>query len=343
MVRPKAKLLLLMAGVTAGLLIAELFLRVFIPQETKRLAVYDKELGWRGSPDGEGLYIREKDMIRVPFKYNSEGFRDEDFPPTTAAGVRILLLGDSFVESLEVPYEQTFHERVEEELKRAVDDSCVVINISSQGYSTAQELLAYRKFREQLHPQIVLLAFYSGNDFEDNLRPSFALLDQEGHLRFPPNEDSWLSVQSQTLQRWLYEHSHLVFFIKNAVENLFHQRINPEAKREVRVSVEEKYRITQSLLRELANEVRRDNVQFGVILIPGRRDVNGHSGEKLHVIIQECEDAGIPLLRLDHVLVPEHFFEFDEHLNESGHEIVTKEIVRFLVSSFDLKRSRAES
>ncbi|MCA9247118.1 MAG: hypothetical protein KDA42_08390, partial [Planctomycetales bacterium] len=53
-----AKRLALLAGaIVVACLLAEVLLRVFVEQETKRLAVYDVELGWRGRPNGTGIYV----------------------------------------------------------------------------------------------------------------------------------------------------------------------------------------------------------------------------------------------------------------------------------------------
>ncbi len=80
---------------------------MLVDQEGKRLAIYDETIGWRGRPHGSGVYVRKIDNIRVPFQYNNLGFRDEDVSPKPADGRRILMLGDSFIENLEVEYSKT--------------------------------------------------------------------------------------------------------------------------------------------------------------------------------------------------------------------------------------------
>src|SRR3990172_1707554 len=129
------------------LIIAEIFLRICVEQEVKRNLIYDEELGWRGEPHGSGVYIRNIDQIYVPFEYNDLGFRDEDVALLDKTNVNILFLGDSFVESLEVEYNKTFHKLTENKLKQTYQSPVDIINISSQGYSTAQELIAYRRYK----------------------------------------------------------------------------------------------------------------------------------------------------------------------------------------------------
>jgi len=325
-----------MVSVLSSLAASEVVLRMFVPQETKRLAVFDPDLGWRGKPNGEGTYIRRKDQIRVPFTYNGSGFRDEDISDTNNTGVQIVFLGDSFVESLEVPYESTFHDRLEEQIQRVVDSTAAVVNLSSQGYSTAQELLTYRKFKSLLRPSVVLVAFYNGNDFEDNLRSSFAWLDQHGNLTFKSNDHSPLDVSIQTLQRWLYENSHLVFFVKNTAENILHRKFSDEAKTKLNASETYRRNITQSLLYALNDEIRMDRHAFGVVIFPTRKQIAAGDKRDTDLIAAICEERSIPFLRLDQLLRPDHYFVYDEHLNEKGHAVAADEIYRFLLSSFSI-------
>ena len=332
----KGNIRLLIISLAITLVMGEIILRAFVPQETKRFASFDKELGWRGTPRGEGVYIRKRDDIHVPYHYNNLGFRDEDVPDTAGAQFQIVILGDSFVESLEVPYESTFQDRLEEHMKAQVGASSAVINISSQGYSTAQEVIAYRKFRTILRPDIVLLAFYIGNDFDDNLREAFAFLDEQGRLNFKTNQDGWAKIQYLTIQRWLYENSHLVFFVKNTVENILGSRLAPQAKERVKASVEHATALTRSLILEMKNEVHRNGSKFGVLIFPTREEVEKGNAEKTEIIVDICREAQIPSLRLDSTLTPMHYFSHDAHLNETGHAVTAAEIVRFLSSSFNL-------
>lgn len=105
----------------------EVCLRLFVDQEAKRLATYDKTIGWRGRPGGDGVYIRKVDNIRVPFHYNNLGFRDEDVGPKQNGGRRLLLLGDSFIENLEVEYTKTFPALAEQLIRRRTEDWDVAI------------------------------------------------------------------------------------------------------------------------------------------------------------------------------------------------------------------------
>ena len=93
-------------------------------------------------------------------KYNSQGFRDKDFKPGN--DFKIAILGDSFMEAIEVPAD--------------IDTASILsklvgyrtLNAGINSYGTTHELFAYKAFLKPLRPQITLLFFYPGNDVKDN-------------------------------------------------------------------------------------------------------------------------------------------------------------------------------
>jgi hypothetical protein len=335
----REKAILFVSALIVSAIFSEVILRIFVVQETKRLASYDADIGWRGVPNGEGVYVRLKDSINVPFRYNRLGFRDEEIPPASQRGFQVVMLGDSFVESLEVVYERTFQELVENALQERMDSSSLV-NISSQGYSTAQEILAYRKFRGLLDPDLVLLAFYTGNDFDDNLRESFASMNGDGALVFNVSHASEIEQCYLSFKRWLYEHSHLVYFAKNAVENLSGARLAENVKSGKSATAEYSRRMTKILLLEAGELTAAEGIPFGVVVFPSRKEIQSGDVAPTAFVSSVCEEAGIPYVRLDNLLEPSDYFAYDEHLNESGHRIVAAEIIRF-IDSFSILPNEA--
>ncbi|MCX7670732.1 MAG: GDSL-type esterase/lipase family protein, partial [Anaerolineae bacterium] len=86
------------------------------------------------------------------------------------AGVwRILLLGDSYVEGLRVPLEQTFGKVLEARLNAGASASLryEVINAGVSGWGTDQQLLWWRAEGIKYRPDLVVLAFFPGNDFQN--------------------------------------------------------------------------------------------------------------------------------------------------------------------------------
>ncbi|MCB1801870.1 MAG: SGNH/GDSL hydrolase family protein [Gammaproteobacteria bacterium] len=105
---------------------------------------------------------------------NADGLRDvahaKEKPPGT---LRIAVLGDSYAEAMQVDRVQTFWSVMNESLRdcAALGQRRVeVINFGVSGYGTAQALQTYRYKVRDYDPDIVLLAFLTGNDIRNNLR-----------------------------------------------------------------------------------------------------------------------------------------------------------------------------
>ncbi|HTQ79783.1 MAG TPA: SGNH/GDSL hydrolase family protein, partial [Thermoanaerobaculia bacterium] len=84
--------------------------------------------------------------------------------------LRIAVLGDSCTESLQVPLAGTFWSLLPGELGRC-GRKVETLSFGVSGYGTAQELLMLRTRVWKYHPDLVLLAFYTGNDVRNNYRP----------------------------------------------------------------------------------------------------------------------------------------------------------------------------
>ena len=121
--------------------------------------------GAKGWQQSEGhIYIR----------VNSDGFRDRERSTAKPPGtVRIAVLGDSFTEARQVDLEATFCEVLERELRERGppgDRTIEVLNFGISGYGTTQQLLTLQRRVWAYEPDVVLLAFYTGNDISDNSR-----------------------------------------------------------------------------------------------------------------------------------------------------------------------------
>jgi hypothetical protein len=166
----KKKLLLVLIGLAFGLGMSEIFLRV-IGYSYPLFYTTDYYRGFALQPGVAGHYQREgESYVRI----NSDGLRDREHAKAKPSKtVRIAVVGDSYVEGLQVPFENTFGALLEGKLQgcSAFDGKNVeVINFGVSGYGTAQELITLRHNVWQYSPDIVLLAVTTNNDITDNSR-----------------------------------------------------------------------------------------------------------------------------------------------------------------------------
>ncbi|RME84142.1 MAG: hypothetical protein D6775_06325 [Caldilineae bacterium] len=204
----------------------------------------DPQTGWSLQPDSEGRWFNARYEYDVEVRINSQGLRDVERSgyEKPAGTYRILLIGDSFVEGIRVPLEQTFAKQLEAELKRAWTDEHAgpegvkrpeVVNAGVGGWGTDQELLWYRAEGRKYDPDLVILAFFPANDFMNNseelessnmgrvLKPFFHLEGDQLTLRHYPyapesNEKTQAADANARapapltpVREWLHRHSAL--------------------------------------------------------------------------------------------------------------------------------------
>lgn len=136
----------------------------YIPEET---------LGWKLAPNlefvstGDHWYARE---FSVPIKINSLGFRDLDRKQEKPSSVyRIALMGDSFVEALQVPFSKTAGQLLEKKLNEKFSNQTSgpskfeVLNFGVGAHGTDQAYLTYLKYVKKTQPDYVFLFFFDAH------------------------------------------------------------------------------------------------------------------------------------------------------------------------------------
>jgi hypothetical protein len=172
----RAKLILVLGSVLLALAAAEAGLRV-AGVSNPNFYQPDPVRGWGLAPGAEGWWLAEG---RAYVRINGDGERDVEHAVAKPPGVlRVAVLGDSCTEALQVPVEQTFWKLLEPALAscpalagRPGEQAArvEVLNFGVAGYGTAQELLTLRQKVWKYAPDVVVLAFYTGNDVRNNYR-----------------------------------------------------------------------------------------------------------------------------------------------------------------------------
>jgi hypothetical protein len=163
-----AKLAVLAASMIVAVILAEIALRSFGISYPMPY-VPDPYCGSRLDPGMQALYTKEG---RAWVSINSHGNRDRERSFAKAPGTyRIVVLGDSYAEAMQVEQEQAFWSVLEKQLgscEKLQNRKVEVLNFGVSGYGTAQELEMLKNYVWQYEPDLVLLAFLTGNDIGDN-------------------------------------------------------------------------------------------------------------------------------------------------------------------------------
>lgn len=178
---------LVLASLAASLALGEGALRL-VGFSYPSFWVPDDVTGSRLRPGVEGWNRREGVAY---IKINSRGLRDREHAVVKPQDVyRIAVLGDSYAEAMQVGLEETFWSLLPARLASCgfrPGQRIEAINFGVSGYGTAQQLLTLRHRVWDYSPDLVLVAFFPGNDVRNNsrtlepekMRPFFVLRDGE--------------------------------------------------------------------------------------------------------------------------------------------------------------------
>lgn len=168
-------LVLRLVALAAGLVVAVVAVELALPFVIERGACGgqtpfwrpDARVGWALVPgvarDAVVCDERGAEVTRHRIEVNAAGFRDRPRRRERTAGVpRVLVLGDSFVEAMQVDFADTFLARIEARL------GVEMLNAGVSGYSTDNELRAWDVPAPEWRPDAVLLVLFVGNDVMEN-------------------------------------------------------------------------------------------------------------------------------------------------------------------------------
>ncbi|MBD1883266.1 SGNH/GDSL hydrolase family protein [Microcoleus vaginatus] len=293
----------------------------------------DQNLGWKLKPGVSGEWNGEgASLVQV----NSEGLRDREHtkakPPNT---LRVAVVGDSFTEAIHVPVEQTFWSKLERKLSncQAVKGrkNVEVINFGVQGYGTAQELMMLRKKVWDYSPDIVILAFFIGNDVINNslkleydrYRPFFAY-DASGKLvpdmsfrNLAPLDRNERAVSFvDRMPSLIVNNSRILQVIKKVdldrkkreLSEEFTDLSSQNFKEPQDAAWQEAWRVTEGLIVTMRNEIVQKNADFLLVTIGDAMQVRPEGQERKNFIRKNnIQDLFYPDRRLEKLGAREGF------------------------------------
>lgn len=150
------------ASLLALLLLAEVFFRVALPAPQVPAPAWIDEV-LRHRPGQRGVYWRGDDF-RAPFAINAQGWNSgrAHYPVERGTGLRIAVVGDSYVEALQVPPDAS----LAEELERRLPGS-EVFRYGISGAPLSQYLHMARRAALPASPD-VLVVLLVHNDFDES-------------------------------------------------------------------------------------------------------------------------------------------------------------------------------
>jgi hypothetical protein len=272
-------------GVGLALLLGEIGFRIlgYLPSAVRP----DPVVGARWIP---GAAYRWKVEGHSEGRMNHAGWRDRDYPETKPKDTtRILVVGDSYVQGLEVPLDSTFHKRLEGLLDAhaRAPHRFEVLALGRGGFGTTEEYLVYRNWGVRYQPDVVVLLFVL-NDWADNwhwpgsgwVRPSF--VEEGDSLRLDTSFARSPHFRRMQWLSWIKEHSSLATEVADRYQKL-RARVRPDSMEQGLVFPQGWYtswnvdrfpaadsvpamRLTAKILGKFSDQVHRDGRRFVVVV-----------------------------------------------------------------------------
>ncbi|MGE0267062.1 MAG: SGNH/GDSL hydrolase family protein [Candidatus Omnitrophota bacterium] len=279
-------------------------------QFPKEFYQLDPRYGWKQTPLNAGVFRGWRYPMaefRSGVTINASGFRDDGPYVFEKDKLRIAVLGDSFIQALQVGQSEAIPELIERGLiKKGLDTKVYNFGVSSIG-----TIHQYRIFQEEalpMKPDIVILSFFP-NDLVDNsphykhekpqLTPQyefdskgdlvlkeFNLASQDGMLilhETPLHPDAALKRAARIVDTVKVLSERFRFlksfeFLKLYLADHFGLRTDYDYpfdvyKKEYPPPLVESARLTCYLINKLEQECRRNGIRFAVVLLPAREQV----------------------------------------------------------------------
>ncbi len=296
------------------------------------------------SPHGE---------FRTEVRINSDNLRDVERPVRKPPGtLRILVLGDSMVESVQVELEATFVKRLERLLAAALPGRVDVINAGVASASPTTEYLMLRHKGLKYAPDVVVLAFFPADVQDDWAYRQDLVFDERGVPRERARRDDRLGPQ---IVPALFAHWRGLRLVAGG---LLLARLNPFA--DLAVSIfqaddtpreQAAWALTTTAIRAARDLAAAHGARFALLAIPypaqvaGDGRALGRAGPEVarllatstrpqEVLAGFSREHEIPYLDLLPALRASGagplFFARDQHLTPRGHEVVAAAVAAFL-------------
>ncbi len=154
------------------------------------------------TPNRSGIYVRGISR-KLRYRANSEGWNSlREYSTEKSGATRIAVIGDSYVEAIQVNVEEAFPELIERELSREGYD-VEVYRFGISGAPLSQYLHMMRYVYEKFDPDVAIVTLIH-NDFDDSLYPvSLRKWGENGtcFLTFQPTPNGeFLAVPPRRLQ-----------------------------------------------------------------------------------------------------------------------------------------------
>jgi len=135
-------------------------------QDACEIKTFDEAIA-KGWGTGDLGTLRSNAELGYTLDLDPHGFNDpKNFHHDFSNDFRVLVLGDSFTQGASADPDQGFVPLLNQSFK---EKGVLFFNTGVGGYGQNNQVAVLKKYFDVIKPQLVILGFYPGNDFTDNL------------------------------------------------------------------------------------------------------------------------------------------------------------------------------
>jgi hypothetical protein len=282
-----ANAIVLVISLGLTLFVCELLVRAIMPQQLIMIRpdIWEPAdtLGWVHRPNVHTTINTGERLVRVIT--DREGFRVGERGRLEAPRT-LLLVGDSYVEAFQVPYEQSFAGLLERRLPARLGGPVAVRAVASGGWDPNHYLFATRRWLPRDPSPLVVVCVFMGNDILDRRVDAYSPRQEiERHpLRMPRafTRREWIRSVLLPINDALETRSHLYILVRSRLGNLRVKlglapmnTLPPQYL--TRNAHEPDFGITADACRDLDAVARADGARTLFVLIPASYQVDAAS------------------------------------------------------------------
>lgn len=325
------KIVLVFISVFIAFVILEVFLRVLMKaKENPTITRLDPLTGlYTLLPDLDLQYYSEEGNTRVHLRSRDDGYVRTKDNKQEGEKRTVAILGDSYVQALQVDYGANFVSRVQELLNTTGNPiTYELFNFGTGGQGTGEQIIKYEKHVRPYAPDAIVLVIYEGNDYDDNqnfkeAHPSVTeSILRTGEIEGLPLHVSEKSDDESQVKRHLVKQILLSSAVIRTIHHIarYHEGVSRFL---VRIGVFEDLRTvdrtlqtilpfmvnenearsagmdtTIAFIQNLENRLLSEGIPFGVVLIPSHWQVDPHFKETIKALAS-TPDFDLPARMID--------------------------------------------
>ena len=273
----------------------------------------------------------------------------------TEGRLRVLLLGDSFMEALQVEYEESLAGLLEQSLSQRLDETVAVRNAAVGGWDPNQYLLQSRALMRRDSVDLVLVALFVGNDAVAERIDRFPPRQpaERNRFRLPRNLGRTELVRATLapMNDILETRSHLFVLAKNRLQVLrmrlgLHPLYVPATFFRTEAA-SDRWSVTAEICRDIADLASRHGASALFVLIPMAFQVDStvflqyqrgfgidpstvDLEQPSRLLLEHLSAHGLnvmdalPAFRAGHANQKRLYGTVDRHLSAEGHELLAQ-------------------